>query len=300
MSKDYQKLQFVRSTRSLKPGMLRVLIAGPASSGKTSLMGEIASHLSSLGAEVVCREGQSRSICKNHPPVASGFRWGDLKVDMQTSQTRYGGEMSADVEYRSIPGLPGYKAGSDGTIWSCWKIKNADGVTGYRKTKHWHQIKRSNIVSTARNCKTPRMYVTIKNSAASKGSEMRYCAELVLLAFTGPPPVGMTFAHKNSNTLDDTPGNLWWGRPLTKNGRSSTPRKVTDEMAKEITRRRAAGDSLRSLADEFEISKTHVSRIARGINRAHVPRDGQLAKRYDRGPKPTTPHTRNRNTRTWQ
>lgn len=38
----------------------------------------------------------------------------------------------AEVAYREVVGFPGYRIGSDGTVWTCWRLhKNPGRLTGW-------------------------------------------------------------------------------------------------------------------------------------------------------------------------
>lgn len=86
-------------------------------------------------------------------------------------------------EIKDIPGIPGYRACTDGRIWSC---KGNRWLTPYVHKKTG--------------------YVTVKIYG-----QKRFVHHLVLFVFVGPKPDGMQCRH-----LDNTPGhnalsNLAWG-----------------------------------------------------------------------------------------
>lgn len=110
----------------------------------------------------------------------------------------------AEVEYRDIPGFEGYRAGSDGTIWSCWR-KGCPGKVGepYGSllTTNWRKLKgKAHNRSGHRYVKT-RFHKT----------KLFAVHHLVLFAFAGPRPDGSECRHLNGISNDNRPENLAWG-----------------------------------------------------------------------------------------
>jgi len=80
------------------------------------------------------------------------------------------------VEYRDLPGKPGYRVGSDGSVWR--QLPQHVDAVGYKSIS----IKR-------RKC---RVHV------------------LVLTAFAGPRPAGLVCCHNDGDKLNNVVGNLRW------------------------------------------------------------------------------------------
>lgn len=101
--------------------------------------------------------------------------------------------------------------------------------------------------------------------AIGKGNS-RCVHDLVLEAFVGPRPPGQEARHLNLDGGDNKLSNLTYGtksqngKDVTANGR----RRVTYAQADEIRARRAAGESNKSLAEAFNMSKSNVSYITTG------------------------------------
>lgn len=161
------------------------------------------------------------------------------------------------VEFRHIPGFPGYTAGDNGTVWSkngagkSWRQKSSrDNGKGYLGVRLWQNNK---------------LY-------------SRYVHRLVLEAFVGPCPEGCEARHfpdrcRSNCRLE----NLSWGTAhqnaadkiaqgtsgnenFTKNpprGERHWKAKLTEQDVIEIRRRKLAGESIKSLALRFNISITH-------------------------------------------
>jgi hypothetical protein len=107
------------------------------------------------------------------------------------------------VEFRPIPGFPGYCAGSDGTIWGS-KRPNSGEVhsNGWRKMKPFINRQGYLCLSLRVDCKSRPARVN----------------RLVLMAFVGPCPDGYQSCHDNGDRLDNRPGNLRWDTPKANQG----------------------------------------------------------------------------------
>lgn len=102
------------------------------------------------------------------------------------------------VEYRSIPGCPGYRAGSDGSVWSCW--------VGTGRGKPWKQSDRWLKLKPDIRKIDGRKRFTLKNT---EGRLVRkYASFFVLIAFIGPKPEGFEACHRNGDCTNDRPDNL--------------------------------------------------------------------------------------------
>lgn len=109
----------------------------------------------------------------------------------------------------------------------------------------------------------------------------RFCTgahRLVYRHFKGPIPPGLTVNHNNGKKKDNRPGNLLLatyseqvlharnilkvGR-LDQDGEANAMAKLRAGAVREIRRRRAAGESLKSIGSAFLISPQEVSKIAK-------------------------------------
>lgn len=102
---------------------------------------------------------------------------------------------------------------------------------------------------------------------------------LVFFHFKGSIPLGLTINHKNGIRHDNRPDNLEiatyaeqvrhsreiLGHPgKIQDGESNDMAKLTEKTVREIRRRRAAGEKLKSIAKDFGVSDKNVSKISLG------------------------------------
>ena len=113
----------------------------------------------------------------------------------------------ANVEYRDIPGFEGYRAGSDGTIWSQWKRGAVKGCFGggsaSRLGSKWVLLKGRPHSKSG--------HIEVQLCHGPKGKRHYKAHQLVLFAFVGPMPEGMECRHLNGNPSDNRADNLKWG-----------------------------------------------------------------------------------------
>ena len=102
-------------------------------------------------------------------------------------------ESHGTVEYRDIPSCPGYRAGSDGTIWSM-RMKSL----GWRQIAPWNGVKGYRKVGVMINGK----------------QRNRFIHRLVLEAFIGPCPDGMEGCHNDGDKGNNKLSNLRWDTPV--------------------------------------------------------------------------------------
>lgn len=179
-------------------------------------------------------------------------------------QTQCMGGPCDAVEYRDIPGHPGYRAGSDGSIWSCLK------AVGSR----WHNDRRMAMSDRWKRLRGEprkedgRLRYTIRRT---DGTYRRiYGSNFVLEAFVGPRPPGMEACHRDGNCRNDSSANLRCDTPTANKsdmllhgtrlmGERAARSKLSDAQAAEVRRRRLDGDPIKSLALEFGVTESAIS-----------------------------------------
>lgn len=103
------------------------------------------------------------------------------------------------VQYQPIPKHPGYRAGDDGTIWSCWTAGGRHKQSVMSDT--WKQMKPSQ-----KPC--GHLHANLKG-------KLRLVHALVLEAFVGPAPDGMECRHfPDRDPTNNRLENLSWGTRL--------------------------------------------------------------------------------------
>jgi hypothetical protein len=171
------------------------------------------------------------------------------------------------IEYRTIPGFSAYRAGTDGSIWSCLRAQaSPDGKamqadTGNRTRKLRPELRKEDH---------RKRYTLRRND----GKLVRkYGSYFVLLAFSGPKPEGYEACHNDGNCTNDKPSNLRWGavienkadmvahgtRPV---GEKVNFAKLTSSQVMSIRERRASGVPPRVLAQEYSVTPELIWMIA--------------------------------------
>jgi hypothetical protein len=157
------------------------------------------------------------------------------------------------VEYREVPDTNGYyRAGSDGSIWTCWKRG--------RPTNSWWRL-RSTAASKKRYLK-----VAIRMNGRKIVERVHV---LVLRAFNGPCPDGMESRHLDGDKHNCSANNLAWGTPKQNSadkilhGTNVNPSvrgskcwraTLTEKQVIEARKRASKGECWSGLAREFGVS----------------------------------------------
>lgn len=173
------------------------------------------------------------------------------------------------VEYRDIPTFPGYRVGSDGSIWTCRPYARSKD----RSPLPWRRLA---IAYNHRGYLVAQLW-----DLAAKKNRHIPIHRLLLECFVGPCPPGMLGLHKNDIHDDNRLENLYWGTqrdnirdaydnkriPL---GLDHWKGKLSEQDVREIRQRIAAGEKQEVVANDFQIHRTYVGQIARGKERLYV------------------------------
>ena len=179
-------------------------------------------------------------------------------------------EIVAGIEYRDCPGLLGYRVGSDGSVWSRWRVKSRPGFgTGSESflSKTWRQLTpvadRDGYLRVCLQCDGKQLSRTV------------HC--LVLEGFVGKRPSGMQGCHNDGDRANNQPNNLRWDTPRGNNadkkrhgteqcGERHPGAKLTHEDAKIIQHRLATEGRgvVQRLADEYRVKRWIISQIRNG------------------------------------
>ncbi len=176
-------------------------------------------------------------------------------------------EFDPTVEYRDVPNFPGYLAGSDGSVWSCRRIKKRQLTP------------------------VPTKFGYVRVGMYRDGKLVfKRVHHVILEAFVGPRPAGLVACHdpdsdKRNNRLD----NLRWdtqssnmldvfrvrrehGIPNKKvnQGSRHAMSKLTDADVVEIRRMHASGVKSGEIAKLFGMCRSHISRIVHRVIWKHI------------------------------
>lgn len=193
------------------------------------------------------------------------------------------------VVYKTIVGYPGYRVGSDGTVWSCWSRRSLGVGKGaqYFLGDRWHIRKQSVNVKSG--------YLQVMLSA-NKCKKLFTVHRLVLEAFIGECPQGMECCHEDGIRLNCRLSNLRWDtrsanhedkrrhgtlhagdrhysrhKPeLVTRGEKHHAAKITACDVREIRKQSAAGATPSFIAKKFPISQAQVRRIVSYRSWTHV------------------------------
>jgi hypothetical protein len=174
--------------------------------------------------------------------------------------------LKSNISYRDLP-YTGYRAGDDGSIWSCW---TGTGPSN-KISSVWRQLKAGS---------KPKGYLHV-----CVNHKTRLVHHLVLEAFVGPCPLGMQCRHLDGNPANNRPDNLVWGtslenakdrirhgRHLGQKGESHGRAKLTNDDISKIYDLMAEGQTHKQIAARFGVSRSAIGEISRGRNWAHVAR----------------------------
>jgi hypothetical protein len=176
------------------------------------------------------------------------------------------------VEYRDLPGYPGYRIGSDGSVWSCW-------TTGCKPkmTSVWRKLKTPND-----NHGRPQVNVrSVCPETGQRASRHVHVHTLVLEAFVGPCPPGLECCHEDGVRTNNTLRNLRWDtRPANRQdsirhgtflrGSMSPVAKLTEEDIPAIRFLRRLGWTYPEIAAVFGVAEGTIASVLRGKSWCHA------------------------------
>ena len=193
-------------------------------------------------------------------------------------------DSSSQVEYRNIPELPGYRAGNDGSIWTCKALMHVQGRSGALcvLTDTWKPI------ALFKHKKLGYFYATLQHQ---NKKILRTAHRLVLEAFVGPRPAGAVCCHADGNRTNNNLSNLRWDTPKANTadslrhgtcrvGEERHTSKLSSSQIHLMRQRHDTGEcSQRQLAKQFGVSPQTVSRIVRRVERIKSAADQESLKK---------------------
>lgn len=185
--------------------------------------------------------------------------------------------IATSVEYRDIPGFPGYRVGNDGSVWSCWTrrglgLGRGRGSQTYTDPEKWQRMKPSQD-----GFGYMRLMLQLNGVVA-----YRRVHSLVALAFYGPRPAGMQVAHENGIPTDNRAANLSYKTVRANQadrlrhgtdqyGERNPHAKLTAEHVVAIRAKRTFGPGeLDELAREFGVTRSAIRAVVRRESWAHI------------------------------
>lgn len=163
-----------------------------------------------------------------------------------------------DVDYRDIPGFPGYRVDIDGNVWT--SLRKAS--RGYAASGQWRRLRGGLDKDGYRKiilcCNGRRRYARVHM--------------LVLELFIGPAPDGMISAHENGVRSDCRLSNLRWDTQKNniadkkrhgthQSGEKHGQAVLRSEQVREIRACRLSGEKSVDIARRFGVSPSTVSAI---------------------------------------
>ena len=170
------------------------------------------------------------------------------------------------VEYRDIPGFPGYRVGDDGSVWS---RRSRNGIGPLKD--FWRPL-------SPGYCRGYALYGLCKDGRRYT----RLVHVLVLNTFVGPCPPGMECCHGDGDRSNNTLANLRWDTRKANHadavrhgthprGESHGSAKLTEKLVRAVRQLAAGGLQKRAVARKLGLSESTVGRIVNRTSWRHLP-----------------------------
>lgn len=169
---------------------------------------------------------------------------------------------SQTIEFRDVPGFPGYRAGSDGSIWSAWR--------GPSITDQWKRL----TPEIHRRRTKARTYHAIKIYKNGKRTT-RLWHRVILESFVGPKPDGCQCRHLDGDPTNNAISNICWGthkencQDSRDHGRYEAI--LTEPQVIQIREKWATGlYEQKELAAEYGVSRTAINSVVNRYSWKHI------------------------------
>jgi hypothetical protein len=180
--------------------------------------------------------------------------------------------MNENIELRPVAGFPGYRVGSDGSVWSCYRA--AGHGRGRVLSETWRRVGYVDRASHSRG------YAKVVLYRGGKRHQ-RKVHQLVLEAFVGPRPPGTQCLHGDDNRSNNRLDNLRWGTQaenmgdrvrngIAPRGETHCTAKFTESLVLRAIELRGEGKSQRAIGEELGMSKSTVAGILNGRVWSHI------------------------------
>ena len=159
---------------------------------------------------------------------------------------------SDSIEYRPTPNFPGYRVGSDGSVWTCKKRGTA---AIWYLSDTWTELR-------PKRERTGYLRLTLRIEGRAYTCSVH---QLVMEAFVGPCPAGLQVRHLDGDKLNCRLDNLAYGTAqenhddkqrhgTTARGERDGNSKLTAEQVREMRRRMSDGESPKLVGPAFGVS----------------------------------------------
>lgn len=157
------------------------------------------------------------------------------------------------IEYKPVTGFPGYRVGSDGSVWTAW-TRHVKPMVVVFIVDRWKRLK-------TRGDHHGKCRVGLYREGRSHST---FVHRLVLYEFVGECPIGMVACHNDGDGTNNAVSNLRWDTPAgneadkVAHGTKTEGEKVgtsvlTEDNVRSMRRLRDEGESIRSLARKFGV-----------------------------------------------
>jgi hypothetical protein len=164
-------------------------------------------------------------------------------------------ESQSTVEYRDIPGFPGYRVSSDGVVVSAWERRSlgvGNGSVSFIGSD-WHSL------SPGKTLKGHLVICLWKD----KKPKMRQIHRLVLEAFVGVCPPGMECCHFDGNPTNNQLSNLRWDTRSA--NRSDAIRHGTFPIGQSHPNTYLTDDDVRRLRKKHSAARRGMRKVPNGV-----------------------------------
>lgn len=184
------------------------------------------------------------------------------------------------VEYRDIPGCPGYRVGNDGSLWTA-VVRDVVLVGGGLPGLRGSRVRVGDEWRKMRTRPNKKGYLTVIVRVGGRKRTLKV-HRTVLLAFVGPCPDGMEACHGPGGKLDNRLANLRWDTSAsnvadrythgeTLKGEKNVKHKLTEQDVRDMrVIYRGGGISYRALAGMFGVTASTAHKAVVGLQWGHV------------------------------
>jgi hypothetical protein len=229
-------------------------------------------------AEYKAKERAKRAAARGHR-VCGVCRRERVLAEWEDGQTQCKAcqGLTKQVEYRDVPGWPGYQCGSDGTVWSRWlkgggRREGKEFVRGRKMGEVWKPLQSSPAGPG---------YPTVNLCDGEKHQNFTLHT-LILLTFVGPRPEGYDVRHLDGDKDNNALANLTWGtrqencadtmrHGRTTRGEKSGTAKVTEDTVRTIRQMHRDGVTRQGIADHLGLSYHLVRDVVSRKTWKHLP-----------------------------